>query len=158
MKNGFTLIELIVSMLLLSVLLIANTVSLLPAIEALNLVRDDVEAAQKAQFAIQRVARDFTTITNVTAGGATSITYDSLDAVGNGVRRTLSWAGTPGNPLVLGGNPLSDDVSVFGLRYFATPDAGGVNAWSANTRMIEVRLGSLDSGIIYTNRISLRNR
>jgi prepilin-type N-terminal cleavage/methylation domain-containing protein len=157
MNKGFTLVELLVVLLLSGILLLSAFVSLVPATEALMQVRTNSNAAQKAQFAISRLIREFNTITNVVAGDSTSITYDFLNPDGDSVRHTVEWNGAAGDPLLLEDIPLSDDVATFELRYYDTPDAASETAWSDDSQMIEITLQTLGTGDLYTNRVAPRN-
>ena len=157
MKQGFTLIEIIAVLVLVSVLVLASTIALLPMAEGFLQMRRNVDASQKSHLAMSRIVREFTAITNVVSGGQRTITYDSLDPAGSPYRRTLTWDGNAGSPLTLSGAPLSDDVRYFELRYYASPEGAATTAWNADTRLVEVILGTLSGGETYTNRIVPRN-
>lgn len=148
-KQGFTLIEIVATLLLVSILAASVVISLLPMTEGLMQVRDNASAAQKARLAMARLSWEFTTITNVVSSGPRTLTYDFLVPAGNwyaSLRHTLSWSGTPGEPLLLEGVPLSDDVAQFGLAYsVATPLA------------IDVVLQSQVGVHSFSNRIVPRN-
>jgi prepilin-type N-terminal cleavage/methylation domain-containing protein len=156
MKRGFTLIEIIAVLMLVSVLVLASTIALLPVAEGLVQARQNVDAAQKAQQALMRMTREIITITNVVSSGEQSIVYDFIDPVGTPERRTLAWSG--GNaPVTLNGVPLTDDVSLFQLRYYNADGGGGASSWGPNSRIVEVVLGTASGGEVYTNRIRPRN-
>lgn len=155
-RQGVTLIEMVVVMLLMGLLILSFALSVLPVTEGLLLVRQNVNSAQKSQLALGRLEREFTVITNVVSGGATSMVYDFLDENGIPQRRTVSW--TSGQPLKLNGVSLSDDVARFGLQYYAAPGAPVQSVWSGTTRIIEIVLQSqAGGGIVYTNRVFVRN-
>lgn len=157
MKNGFSLLELIAVLLLAGVLVLSAAISLLPITEGLVQVRDNVSSAQKAQFAMIRLVREFSTITNVVDSGTHSITYDFLDPSGTGIRHTLDWSGQAGDPLRLENTPLFDDVGSFQLRYFEGPGFAPESSWSSASRTIELVLENMQGTHRYTNRITPRN-
>lgn len=115
MKTGFTLIEVIATLLLVAILAVSVVISLLPMAQGLMLVRDNAAAAQKARLAMSRIAREFTTITAIASSSSDGITYDFLVPAGNWyatLRHTLSRSG---DELLLEGVPLCDDVADFDL-------------------------------------------
>lgn len=151
MKKGFTLIETIAVLLLVSILAMSVLISMLPMTQGLLQVRENTAAAQKARLAMVRLSREFTTITNIVSFSSGSVTYDFLvpsDSWYTTLTHTLSWDGTPGHPLMLQGVPLTDDVENFTLTYLAGPPP-----------VIEVVLQSQvgESGNAYSNRIAPRN-
>ncbi len=154
-RAGLTLIEMIVALLLVGLLALSFALSVVPISEALLVARRQTESVQKAQHAIGRLVREFSSITNVVSGTGQSMIYDTLDGAGVSHRRTVSWS--PGQPLSLNNVPLSDDAGVFALRYYDGPGGSAQSAWSPSTRIAEIILQSqTGSGIIYSNRVHLR--
>jgi prepilin-type N-terminal cleavage/methylation domain-containing protein len=153
MKKGFTLIEIIAVLLLVSMLALSAFISLLPMSQALLQVRENTAAAQKARLAMARIAREFTTIARVVSIGPSTITYDFLVPSGNWYvtrRHTLAWNGTPGHPLMLEGVPLTDDVQAFALNAYDAP--GSPTNW-----VIDVRLQGRRGNLAFSNSIAPRN-
>ena len=155
MKNGFTLLEMTATLLLVGILAVSVTISLLPMSQALMQVRDNTVAAQKARLAMARIAWEFTTITNLVSSGPSSISYQFLVSSGSHSyatrHHTLSWGGTGADLLLQDDTaglsaPLSDDVAHFGLTYEAGPPL-----------IIQVVLESRAGGNSYSNRIVPRN-
>ena len=157
MKKGFSLIELVAVLLLIGVLLLSATVSLVPLADAFLQTRTHADTAQKARLALARLTREFITITNVAAGSSSSITYDFLDPAGASHRHTLSWSGTPGDPLLLEGVALSDDIASFELRYHQGVGGVGQPAWFTGANVMEIVLRTLVAGEGYTNSLTPRN-
>ena len=153
MKKGFTLIELIATLLLVALVGLSAVISMLPMAEGLMQIRDNAGAAQKARLALARISREFTTISGVVSSGPNAITYDFLVPAGAWyatVRHTLSWSGTPGDPLLLEGVPLTDDVADFALAIFDAP--GPATNW-----VVAVVLQSQVGSQAFSNRIVPRN-
>ena len=158
MKRGFSLIELVAVLLLVGVLATAATVSLLPVAEGLMQVRLNATTMQKSRLAYARLTRELTTITNVAAGGVHSLQYVFLDPARTPHARTLTWGGNSGDPLLLNGVPLTDDVADFQLHYYHLPDDGSYSTiWSTNSRIIEVILQSQGTGDLLATRLVPRN-
>ena len=153
MKNGFTLIEILATLVLVAVLAVSLVISLLPMTEGLMQVRANADAAQKARLAMARLSREFTTITNVASWSAHAIHYDFLVTSGawHATRsHTLAWSGTPGDPLLLEGVPLTDDVADFALAVYDAP--GAATNW-----VVAVALQSQVGIHAFSNRIVPRN-
>lgn len=149
MKKAFTLIEVIATLLLVSILAVSVAISLLPMTQGLMQVRDNAAAAQKARLAMARLTREFTTISNVVSSGSGGIQYVFLVPAGNWYTtrtHTVFWSGTPGAPLLLEGVPLSDDVANFSLSYAPGPPP-----------VIDVVLQSQVGGNVFSTRIAPRN-
>ena len=158
MKRGFTLIELVAVLLLVGVLVASSVVSLIPVAEGLVQARQNATALRKSRLAFARLSREFAAITNVSLGGPHTIQYVFLDSARTLYLRSLTWSGPPGEPLMLSGRPLTDDVGDFRLRYYDRPDgAGYASSWSTNTRLVEVQLQSLATGDSLALRLSPRN-
>jgi prepilin-type N-terminal cleavage/methylation domain-containing protein len=157
MKRAFTLIEMVAVLLLVGVLTVTATVALVPVAEAFIQVRRNSDAMQKAGFAMMRLSRELTTVTNMVAGTSHTLTYDLLDEEGQPRRHTLTWSGAAGTPLRLEGATLMDDVGSFEVRYYALPDGAPQPAWTSSCREIELAIGLASVPNVYFLRIRPRN-
>jgi len=157
MKQGYTLIETVAVFLLMAVMVLSVAVSLVPMSEGFSQTVLNSDSAQKAMLACARITSEFMTITNIVSGNARSLTYDLLDPDGIGVRRTLSWSGSPGDFLLLDDVPLSDDVARFELHYAQTPESPPQPVWFSEARMIGFRMDTRQTTTIYSNRVAPRN-
>lgn len=156
MKTGMTLIEMVVVLLLVALLVFSVTMAIVPASEAMLLTRQNVATAQKAQFALGRMVRECTAITNVVSGTTRSLVYDMVDETGTAQRRTLAW--NDGGPLTLNGIPLSDDVASFQLQYFEAPGGTARNSWNPSVQLVEIALQSRNIPYrTFINRVYLRD-
>ncbi len=142
---------------LVSVLMVAGTVALVPMSEAFLQVRRNSDLAQSTAFAMTRVAREFTSISNVVDGAERTITYDHLDHASVVHRRTLAWGGVSGGPLTLDGVPLLDGVGALQFRYLELPDGSPRSTWSPGCRLIETEIRMVGAPHIFTLRIRPRN-
>lgn len=156
-RSGFTLVETIAVLLLMSVLALSIFIALIPVSEGLAQARENSDIAQKTHLAMARLFRELTTITNVVQSGPALLSYDYLDPAGVSHRRTLNWTGNAGDPLLLNNVPLADDVNMFALRYFAGDGGAPAAAWSSAAPVVEIELQVRGGGIVYTNRIAPRN-
>jgi prepilin-type N-terminal cleavage/methylation domain-containing protein len=142
-KQGFTLIEIIVSLLLIGV--VAAVVSLYSVNMANSFISARTNAAtlQKGQIAIARIIKELNNVKTVYVDPAmtngTRITFTSYkDAVA--VNHTISWGGS-GTNLLLDGITLTDKVSSFALAYYDNYDGSGAQpTWQATSRIIEINL------------------
>ena len=123
--------------------------------------RDNAGTAADAQVAMARLSKEFAVINAVTASGRTAITYSGYRASGALESHTVSWSGAAGAPLLLDGDILAEDVTVFRLDYFDAFDSETAeSSWNAATRIIGVTLtvsGAQSTGSTFTSRIAPRN-
>jgi type II secretory pathway pseudopilin PulG len=97
-----TLIELLVSMLLMSLIATALVTGVATAMRSANLHRDDDRAVQDLRHAKERLTRELRAITELNAASASSVTFwldadaDSVADVGE----TITWEITTGGSLV----------------------------------------------------------
>ena len=163
-QNGFTLVELIVSLMLVGIIAAVAGMAMTPFFEGFVDARRNAEMTQKAQIALTRMVKDITTISAVASGTATAVTFTCQHG-STSVTYTYSWSGTAGDPVVL--NPattndtLIDRVNNFQLVYVYYT-TGGVemteNTWTANSKGIEIQLTLEDAtAIVHTARAFPRN-
>ena len=163
-QKGFTLVEIIVSLMLVGVIAVLAGMAVVPFIEGYVATRRNAEITQKAQLAMTRMVKEFTVVTAVTSGTNTAITFTAQHGVVT-VTHTISWAGTAGNPLVLdlatNNDTLTDQVSNFQLTYIYF-DAGGnevsETTWGSNSQGINIQLTMQNAtNIQHTARVFPRN-
>lgn len=155
-RGGYTLIELVAVLLLVGILAIGFVLAVVPVTEGMLLLRRHTGTVQKAQHFFNRMNRELIAATNVVSGSAQTLVFDRLGEGGNSQRRTLNWDG--GAVVTLNTVPLYDDTASFALRYYETPAGTPQANWSGATRLIEIVLQSkAGSGILYTNRVYMRN-
>jgi len=157
MKKGFTLIEVIAVLVLVSILVLGSTLALQPLVMGLTQARANTDAVQKTHLALARLSYEFTTITNIVSSGSQTLIYDFLTPAGATIRRTVAWGGQSGDLLTLDGVALSDDVDHFELRYYEHRTATATTQWTADSKLIEIIYGTQLSGDLYTIRICPRN-
>lgn len=154
MKRGFTLIELVAVLLLVGVLIASSMVSLIPVAEGLMQARQNATLLRKSRLAFARISREFSGIAEVVAGGSRTIQYVFWDASRNAFNRTLSWSGTSGDPLLLDGVPLTDEVADFRLQYLSWTNSA---ISPTNAPVIELSLRGIAMSSALVLRLSPRN-
>ena len=159
-QNGFTLIEVIVSILIIGILTTFVGTGIARIIEGYHFSRDNADTAMKGQLAVSRMVKELRSIDGLTVGTKTSITYsynrDGVSVAG----RTLSWAGSATDPLLLGGNLLVDNVNDFELTYHTGYNDPGDNLWNGTEDMIGISLklkGASDQVSSFSTRLMPRN-
>lgn len=143
-KKGFTLIEIIVSLLLLGVVVAVLGLSTVNMVKSFLFSGKNADTLLKGQIAIARIEKELNNLKQVTASSANSITFTSYR---DAASRTIKISGTN---LLLSENGvdfvLTDQVSSFSLKYydknfvetkFGTPLQP---AWLSTSRIIEVNL------------------
>jgi prepilin-type N-terminal cleavage/methylation domain-containing protein len=134
---GFTLIEVIASLVLMSIVAAVAAMGLLHGVEAYVLTRTGSETVQRAEYALNRIKLEFMNMDTVTAAGADTITFTSngtynparpterprgtvyiLARVGNQINLTV--AGVP--------NPLLTGLGTYGTGLLTYLDNAG-GAW-----------------------------
>ena len=139
-NHGFTLIEVIVSLVIIGILATITSIGVGKVFQGYLFTKDNANTTLKAQIALTRLMKEFNSIDGVTSGSQTSITYSYIK---NGVsipNRTISWSGTVNDPLMLGGNTLTEDVNDFELSYHEDYNDAGDNTWNGSEKIIGVTL------------------
>ena len=117
--GGFTLIEIIVSLLIASILASIAAMGMVQGTKAYVLVQDSAELSQKAQIAMARLSKEFANLKEVSAVAGTSPNYSGATIVrlweGNSSSKTIAFGG---GAVSIDGNTLVDNVSslVLGLK------------------------------------------
>lgn len=166
-KKGFTLVEIIVSLILVGIITALAGMGIVTVTQKYYFAKENAETAQKGQVALMRLMKEFAVISAVSSGSATSITYSSYKASTLGTRQ-VSWAGSAGDPIVVDddttdgvdGDTLTDNVSSFALAYYDTYTSASDASWSSSTKVIEVTLtltGASEVTSAFTVRVAPRN-
>ncbi|MBW1915683.1 MAG: type II secretion system protein [Deltaproteobacteria bacterium] len=155
-NNGFTLIEVIASLLLVGVISVFAGIGISMIIDGYSLISKNAEITHKGQLAMTRLTKELTYISSVSSGTATAISYSSYkqDVLNS---HNVSWVG---DRIFLDGNPLSDSVGSFDLGYYDSYNSAKQTSWSAGSRIIEITLnlvGANNNNIILMTRVVPRN-
>jgi prepilin-type N-terminal cleavage/methylation domain-containing protein len=158
-ENGFTLLEIIVSMILAGIIVVFAGMGIISVVEGLAFTKQNAETTQKAQVAVNRLVKEISVMNGVTTGNNKSISFTSYK-LGVSVGQTISWSGTTGDPLYLDSDVLTGNVSNFELAYYNSHNESKLSTWSASTKIIEIALtlkaaDNVDS--VFTARVIPRN-
>jgi prepilin-type N-terminal cleavage/methylation domain-containing protein len=96
-EKGFTLLEVIIVLILLGIVATIAGMGLVVLAQGYVFANLNSTVVEKGQTAITRIVKELGDCT-ITAGSATSVTVRRQS---DGTSHTFSWAGTPGNPLLL---------------------------------------------------------
>lgn len=166
-QNGFTLIEMLMSLVLLGIMGALAGLGLTQYTEGIVFATANAATAGKSQLAMQRLTKEFTAIKSVTSGAASAITFTSQHGSGVDRNYTLSVQGSAN--LVLHDNAsgapatediLTDQVSSFSLAYYDAYNSAPAVTWSGTSRIIEVTLslaGASNNTVTFTTRVTPRN-
>jgi prepilin-type N-terminal cleavage/methylation domain-containing protein len=137
-KKGFTMIELITAIVIISIVSVMAGMGLVHIANAYLLAKKSTVAAQQAQIALARLGKELSAIETISAATATSITYKRIYKGSGPLEQshTLAWTAAD-QPLTLDGDPLIDKVQAFSLTYYNTYSAAAAS-YSAATAVIEL--------------------
>ena len=157
-QNGFTLIEVIVTLVLVGITAVLAGMWIVSVANGYLFAKENAGNVQKGQLAMTRLTKEFTAIHSVDSSvtTATQITYTRADALGTTVSATVS---STGSVLQLDGNTLTDGVSAFTLAYCDDVTSSSCpSAWSSTSRIIEITLTLTGAeSTPFTKRIAPRN-
>jgi prepilin-type N-terminal cleavage/methylation domain-containing protein len=148
-EKGFTMIELITVIVLMSIVSVMAAMGLVQIASGYYLAKTSTVAADQAQVALARMVKELSDVQAISAATATSITYTRA-----GVSHTLNWTAAD-QPLSLDGDTLIDNVQSFSLTYHNTYSAAA-SSYSSSTMMIELSLqlkGYNNASIIFSERV-----
>ena len=153
-KKGFTLIELITAIAIISIVSVMAGMGLVQIANGYLLAKKSTVAAQQAQIVLARVAKELTGIEVISSATATSMSYKRIGA--SELSHTLAWT-TADQPLTLDGDTLIDKVQDFSLTYRKTYSAAA-ESYSSSTSVIELTFrlkGYGDTPLIFVKRVAI---
>jgi prepilin-type N-terminal cleavage/methylation domain-containing protein len=130
-KKGFTLLEVIVSLVLIGIIAAIAGIGLVQITEGYVLARKNAETVQKAQIAMTRMIKELGSIMTISSSSATSITYTRSGSVTNTIQLS-------GELVQISGSTLIDNVTAFSLTYYDAADSTTTTA--ASIRRINISL------------------
>jgi len=156
-KKGFTLIEIITSLIIIMIISVIAGMGLLEISKGYIFYKKNSTTAQQGQIAMTRLKKEISNIMSVTSGTATSITFTRSSDPPLRPSHTISWAG--GNsPLLMGGDTLVGPVTSFNLTYCNSYNSCSSPNHSSTTSIIEITLqlkGAEDTPINLIDRVNL---
>lgn len=138
-QKGFTLIEIVISLVLVGVVAAVVGMSSYHMVKSFLFSGKNVDTLLKGQIAIARITKELNNVKKVYVAD-TNDKQIKFTSYRDTVDHTLSWAGS-GTNLLLNGTILTDKVSVFRLDYYDNYTGSGTSStWLATSRIIEVNL------------------
>ncbi|MBU0768308.1 MAG: prepilin-type N-terminal cleavage/methylation domain-containing protein [Proteobacteria bacterium] len=139
-KRGFTLIELVMSLVILSIVGAFTGMWFLTMINGYVLAKNNAATVQNAEIITARLAKELSSTGFITSGNQTSLTFLSKSTNPVDESLVLSWdSGT--QKLSLGTDVLANQVASFNLKYLEKyDDAGGESYLPASTALIKITL------------------
>lgn len=116
-KNGFTLIEIIVALVLLAIIVLVAGLGLIKGSQGYVFARQNSETIQKAEVAMTRIVKELAACNAINSVTATSVDYETNYGSG-AVNSTITLSGSA---VQINGKTLIDNVSASGLTCY---DAG----------------------------------
>jgi len=135
-KSGFTLIELVTAILIMSIVTVMAGTGLVQIAKGYLLAKKSTVAVEQAQIAMTRMAKELSGIETI----STESSSPSLKYTRGETSHTLAWSGAD-QPLTLDGDTLIDKVQSFSLAYYDYNYATRTYtplSYSQTTGMIEV--------------------
>jgi prepilin-type N-terminal cleavage/methylation domain-containing protein len=156
-QKGFTLIEIMVSIVVMAIIGVISGVGLVEISKGYVFSKRNTIVAQQGQIAMARLKKEFGNIKAVSSVTQTSITFTRSS---DGSTHSISWAG--GNsPLSIDGDTLIgtviDPVTSFNIAYYDSYNSPA-SSYSTSTSIIEIALQLVvaeDSRINFTDRVNL---
>jgi prepilin-type N-terminal cleavage/methylation domain-containing protein len=154
--KGFTMIELIASMVVVAIISVVAGMALVHIAGGYTFSKQNAAAAEQGQVALARMAKELSAIQSVSTASAASITYMRT---GDANPHTLSW--TAGNPLTLDGDTLMENITSLQIAYYSYNYATNTftaSSYSSATSLIEITVqlkGASDTSLVFVDRVSI---
>ncbi|MBU1053668.1 MAG: prepilin-type N-terminal cleavage/methylation domain-containing protein [Proteobacteria bacterium] len=135
-NRGFTLIEIITSIVVVSIISVVAGMGISELAKAYVMSKKNAQTAQQGQISIARLKKEFSSISSITCGSDKKITY-KIDRDSSGTEDTTTIYWTSGNSTLYlktnsdctdcsvsctGGDILANNVSTFNLTYCTDAD------------------------------------
>jgi len=134
-KNGFTLIEIIISLVLIGIVAAVVGMSSVHMVKSFLFSEKNVDTLLKGQIAVARIYKELKNIKAVSASSANSITFTSYR---DAATRTISL--NTNNELLLDADILTDSVSSFSIAYYNNYNSAAGTTFAEGTKIIEITL------------------
>ncbi|HVO65497.1 MAG TPA: type II secretion system protein [Syntrophales bacterium] len=159
-QKGFTLIEIITSIIVMTIIAVIAGLGMVEISKGYVFTRKNAVIAQQGQIAMARLKKELGNIQFITSSSASSISYkrcsDSSPPCVTLKDVTISWAGGS-SPLLMDSDTLVNQVTSFKLNYYDSFNSTA-STYTASTSIIEIvlqMLGAENTPINFTDRINL---
>jgi prepilin-type N-terminal cleavage/methylation domain-containing protein len=139
-KKGFTLIEIMVSLVLVGLIAAISGTSVVTATRSYLFARENNAITQKAQLALGRLNREFIELSNIKDAKSTCVVYESpygrraVAKVDSAVYLFSDYANTTCPASSSGGDILIDGVQTFSIMY---NPSSGFSLWTSGVNIIQ---------------------
>jgi prepilin-type N-terminal cleavage/methylation domain-containing protein len=169
-QAGFTLIEVIVSLILLGILVSMGGMAIVQVVQGYSTTRENATVTQQSQLAMSRITREIIEMINIPSDAtATALPINNSNGnrtigLDNGAVKMAFGADT-----LAGGDILIDNISAFTLTYYSLdPSSGAVvtaSTWPATNDIttltaidINLQINRADGSVLtFVNRVAPRN-
>lgn len=132
-NSGFTMIELVSAIVIVSIVSIMAGMGLVQLAKGYYLAKTSTVSSVKVHIALTRLSKELSALQGISEASPSSITYTRA-----GAPHTITWSGTD-QTLTLDGDILIDGVQSCTFTYHNTYTAGA-SFYSSATSIIEVNL------------------
>jgi prepilin-type N-terminal cleavage/methylation domain-containing protein len=153
-EKGFTLIEIIISIVLMTIVATVVGMGFLRVVEGYVYARTNAEIVEKGQVAITRMIKELSN--NCAIKATSTATSIKFTRPGSAVQHDFTWTnGT--TVLLLDGETLTDRVNNFALESYG--NSGAVVAWGpTTTKQVQITLqltavSNVEQTVTVTNRV-----
>jgi prepilin-type N-terminal cleavage/methylation domain-containing protein len=164
-QKGFTLIEIIASIVVMTIIAVIAGVGLVEISKGYVFSKKNALTTQQGQIVMARLKKEISNIMSVSSVTLTppSITYTRSSETPPRPSHTISWVGGS-SPLLVDGDTLVSPVTSFNLAYYefnptsSDPFKFTNLSYSSNTSVIEIILqlrGAENSLMNFTDRVNL---
>ena len=164
-QKGFTLIEMVTSLILFGLLAGTGAVMLSHGVEAYFVAQERTAVLHKLRYAVERVSRELRMCNHNGVAYDVTTSYPSSSSIScvkqDGVTVTISNTGTLLSMTyssVSGTHILTDQVSVFELRYFKLDGIAALDLSEHEITQINLALDEDSSTYWQTTRVAFRDR
>jgi prepilin-type N-terminal cleavage/methylation domain-containing protein len=139
-EKAFTLIEVIVSLVLIGILATIAGMGLVQITQGYVFAKQNAETAQKVQIAMARIVKELGIATTITAAGTNSVTFMRPESATTSITNTIELSGGAVQIRINNGgaSTLIDNVTAFDLAIFDA--AGNSTTTAANIRRVDITL------------------
>ncbi len=157
-QTGFTLIEIIVSIVVMTIIAVIAGVGMVEISRGYVFTQKNAGITQRGHIAMTRLKKEFSNMNSVCAATPTSIAFrrSSDPPPPSPCTHTISWAGGS-SPLLVDGDTLIGPVASFNLAYYDSYNSSA-SSYSASTSILEIvfeLVGAENSPLNFTDRVNL---
>ena len=155
-QKGFTLIEVIVSIVVMTIIAVIAGVGLVEISKGYVFSKKNAVVTSQSQIALARLKKEFSNIYSVSSATATSVTFTRSSDAPPRPNHIISWAGVNA-PLLIDGDTLISPVYSFSLTYYDFYNSSA-SSYSTSTSIIQIMfqlVGAENSTMDFGDKVNL---